>query len=73
MDGRASVERDGAPELPFDPRTGVQRPEIWQRRLDGDPVRMAPGCGAELRSMKAVWIDGGTRDEWFLDLYSSDV
>lgn len=63
-----SAREDGTPELPFDPRTGVLRPEIWQRWLDRDPVRMAPGYGAELRSMKAVWIDGGTRDEWFLDL-----
>jgi hypothetical protein len=63
-----SAREDGTPELPFDPRTGVLLPEIWQRWLDRDPVRMAPGYGAELRSMKAVWIDGGTRDEWFLDL-----
>ena len=73
MDGRASVAEDGTPELPFDPRTGVLRPEIRERWLDRDPVRMAPGYGAELRSMKSVWIDGGTRDEWFLELYSSDV
>ena len=45
------------------------RPEVWQRWLDWDPVRMvdrvrrraALACGP-------IWIDAGTRDEWFLDL-----
>ncbi|MFI6978848.1 alpha/beta hydrolase [Embleya sp. NPDC050154] len=59
---------DGTPQLPFDPRTGALRPEIWQRWLDWDPVRMAPLHGEALRSQRAIWIDAGTRDEWFLDL-----
>ncbi|MDX6431945.1 MAG: hypothetical protein QOE54_4311 [Streptosporangiaceae bacterium] len=63
-----SAREDGTPELPFDPRTGVLRPEIWQRWLDWDPVRMVPRHAEALRSLKAVWIDAGTRDEWFLDL-----
>jgi S-formylglutathione hydrolase FrmB len=63
-----SARQDGTPELPFDPRTGTLRPEIWQRWLDWDPVRMVPRYAEALRSLKAVWIDGGTRDEWFLDL-----
>ena len=63
-----SATEDGTPELPFDPRTGALRPEIWQRWLDRDPVRMAPRYAAALRSQRAIWIDAGTRDEWFLDL-----
>jgi hypothetical protein len=63
-----SAREDGTPELPFDTRTGVLRPEIWQRWLDWDPVRMVPGHAEAVRSLKAVWIDGGTRDEWFLDI-----
>lgn len=59
---------DGTPQLPFDPRTGALRPEIWQRWLDWDPVRMAPLHAEALRSQRAIWIDAGTRDEWFLDL-----
>ena len=35
-----SARDDGTPELPFDPRTGELRPEVWQRWLDWDPVRM---------------------------------
>jgi hypothetical protein len=42
-------------------------PEVWQRWLDRDPVRMAPRHAEALRSMRAVWIDAGTRDEYFLD------
>jgi S-formylglutathione hydrolase FrmB len=55
-------------ELPFDPRTGVLRPRVWQRWLDWDPVRMVPRYAGELRSLRAIWIDAGTRDEWFLDV-----
>jgi S-formylglutathione hydrolase FrmB len=63
-----SAGEDGTPELPFDPRTGMLRPEVWQRWLDWDPVRMVDGYVDALRSLRAVWIDAGTRDEHFLDL-----
>jgi Putative esterase len=63
-----SANQDGSVDLPFDPRTGVIRPEVWQRWLDWDPVRMAPKYADALRSQRAIWIDAGTRDEWFLDV-----
>jgi S-formylglutathione hydrolase FrmB len=63
-----SAEPDGTVELPFDPRTGVLRPQVWQRWLDWDPVRMVPRYAGELRSLRAIWIDAGIRDEWFLDV-----
>jgi S-formylglutathione hydrolase FrmB len=63
-----SAAEDGTPELPFDPATGVLRPDVWQRWLDWDPVRMAPRHAEAVRSLRAVWIDAGTSDEWFLDL-----
>ena len=63
-----SAQDDGTPELPFDPRSGVVRPDVWQRWLDWDPVRMVDRCADAVRSLRAVWIDAGTRDEWFLDL-----
>ncbi len=59
---------DGRPELPFDPRTGVLKPEVWQRWLEWDPVRMVPKYAEAMRSMRAIWIDGGTQDEWYLDI-----
>jgi hypothetical protein len=63
-----SPREDGTPELPFDPATGRIRPDVWQRWLDWDPVRMAPTYADALRTMRGIWIDAGTRDEYFLDL-----
>lgn len=63
-----SARPDGTPELPFDQRTGALRPEVWQRWLDWDPVRMVDRYVEAVRSLRAVWLDAGTRDEWFLDL-----
>jgi hypothetical protein len=63
-----SPREDGTPELPFDPRTGVLRDQVWQRWLKWDPVRMVPHYAEELRSLRGIWIDGGTKDEWFLDI-----
>jgi S-formylglutathione hydrolase FrmB len=63
-----SARPDGTVELPFDQQTGQLRPDVWQRWLDWDPVRMAPRYAAALRSQRAIWIDAGTRDDFFLDL-----
>lgn len=63
-----SAREDGTPELPFDPRTGVLRDEVWRRWLDWDPVRMVTRYAEAIRSLRAIWIDGGTKDEWFLDV-----
>ena len=63
-----SAREDGNVELPFDPRTGVLRAEVWQRWLDWDPVRMVPRYASALRSLRAIWIDAGSRDDYFLDL-----
>lgn len=65
-----SADENGTPQLPFDPRTGRLRPSVWQRWLDWDPVRMVEReeYAAAMRSMRGVWIDAGTRDEWYLDL-----
>ena len=68
-----SARPDGTVELPFDPRTGALREEVWQRWLDWDPVRMVPTYADALRSLKAIWIDAGTRDEWFLDIGAEAV
>jgi hypothetical protein len=63
-----SADPDGTVRLPFDPATGQLVPEIWDRWLAWDPVRMVAGHAEALRSMKAIYIDAGTRDEYFLDL-----
>jgi Putative esterase len=66
-----SARADGTPELPFEPASAALRPEVWQRWLDWDPVRMVPRYADAVRSLRAVWIDAGTRDDWFLDLGST--
>ena len=63
-----SATADGTPELPFDPVTGVLRPDVWQRWLDWDPVRMVPRYAAALRGLRGIWIDSGTRDDFYLDV-----
>jgi hypothetical protein len=63
-----SAREDGSVDLPFDPRTGVLRDEVWQRWLDWDPVRMVPRYASALRSLRGIWIDAGNRDDYFLDL-----
>jgi S-formylglutathione hydrolase FrmB len=68
-----SANDDGTIDLPFDTRTGVLRPDVWQRWLDFDPVRMAPRYADALRSLRAIWIDAGTRDEYFLDVGAEAV
>jgi S-formylglutathione hydrolase FrmB len=63
-----SAHEDGTVDLPFDPRTGALRPEVFQRWLDWDPVQMAPRYAGALRSLRGIWIDAGTRDDFYLDL-----
>ena len=63
-----SADDDGTPVLPFDPATGAVRPEVWARWLAWDPVRMVADHAEALRGMRGIWIDAGTRDEWYLDL-----
>jgi hypothetical protein len=68
-----SAEPDGTVVLPFDPRSGRLREAVWQRWLAWDPVRMVPRYADALRAQRAVWIDAGTRDEWYLDLGAQAV
>ncbi len=66
-----SADDDGTVVLPFDPATGVLRQDVWERWLNEDPVRMAPLYADALRSMRAIYIDAGRRDEFFLDVGAS--
>jgi hypothetical protein len=63
-----SAAADGTPMLPFDTATGRLLPDVWQRWLDWDPVRMVEQHADAVRSWRAVWIDAGERDEWYLDI-----
>jgi len=63
-----SADPDGTARLPFDPRTGTLRPDVWQRWLDVDPVRMVDRYADALRGLTSIWIDAGKNDNYFLDL-----
>ena len=63
-----SADEDGTVRLPFDPATGELLPEVWQRWLAWDPVRMVPRHADALRSLRAIYVDAGKRDEFYLDL-----
>jgi hypothetical protein len=63
-----SAEPDGTPVLPFDPHDGRLREDVWSRWLAWDPVRMVPKYADALGGLRAIWIDGGKSDEWFLDV-----
>jgi S-formylglutathione hydrolase FrmB len=63
-----SADPDGTVNLPFNTRTGELIAEIWDRWLALDPVRMVPDHAETLRSMRAIYIDAGKKDEYFLDL-----
>jgi len=57
-----------AGELPFDIATGQVREDVWERWLAWDPVRMVDAHADALRGLRAVYIDAGSRDEYYLDL-----
>ena len=63
-----SADEDGTVHLPFDLVTGELVPEVWERWLAWDPVRMVPKHAEGLRTMRAIYIDAGKRDQFFLDL-----
>ncbi len=65
-----SANEDGSIDLPFDVETAEVKPDVWERWLAWDPVRMArtEQHAASLRGMRAMWIDSGKSDEYYLDL-----
>jgi S-formylglutathione hydrolase FrmB len=63
-----SADDDGTVQLPYDVATGRMREDVWARWLEKDPVRMVQDHADALRSMRAIYIDAGTRDQFYLDL-----
>jgi S-formylglutathione hydrolase FrmB len=62
----------GAPpaycDLPFDPETGALDSNVWKRWLEFDPVRLVERHADSLRSLRLLFLDCGTQDEFYLDL-----
>jgi S-formylglutathione hydrolase FrmB len=63
-----SADDDGTVRLPFDVATAALVPDVWDRWLTYDPVRIAAARPGAAAGMRAVWIDAGNHDEYFLDL-----
>ncbi len=55
-------------DLPFDLKTGEIRSEIWSKWLENDPVRLVEKSVENLKLLKLLFIDAGTRDEFGLDV-----
>ncbi len=55
-------------DLPFDLETGEVRNDVWEKWLAHDPVRLVEKHHADLKTLKLLYIDAGTRDEFALDL-----
>jgi enterochelin esterase family protein len=53
-------------DFPFDLETGEFRPAVWERWRAWDPVQMADAHAAALRSLRAIYVDCGTKDEFAL-------
>lgn len=53
-------------ELPFDPRTGARRPEVWERWLAFDPVVACERYAGALRTLELLYLEAGDRDEFHL-------
>ena len=53
-------------DLPFDERTGLLKPGVWKRWEANDPVFMARALARNLKRLKSIYLDCGTRDEFHL-------
>lgn len=55
-------------ELPFDLYSGELRPQVWAKFREFDPVNAAERYAANLRRLKVLWVDCGTKDQFHLYL-----
>lgn len=52
--------------LPVDLATAEPRPDVWARWLAHDPLRLLAAHEAALRSLRLLYLDCGTKDEFHL-------
>lgn len=55
-------------DLPFDVKTGEIREDVWKKWKENDPVELVEKHAENLKSLKLLFIDAGTRDEFNLDI-----
>ena len=53
-------------DFPFDLKTGEFRPAVWARWRAWDPVNMVPRHLKNLRRLKFIYIDCGSKDEFHI-------
>jgi enterochelin esterase family protein len=53
-------------DFPFDLETGELKPDVWTRWLQLDPVRMIDRYADNLKKLRLLFIDCGSRDEFNL-------
>jgi S-formylglutathione hydrolase FrmB len=53
-------------DLPFDPETGEIEEAVWARWLTWDPVFMAERYAESLRTLRLIYIECGSRDQYNL-------
>ncbi|HSQ59574.1 MAG TPA: alpha/beta hydrolase-fold protein [Acidobacteriota bacterium] len=55
-------------DLPFDLETGALRPDVFERWLAHDPLRMVERHAEGLRGTRLLFLDCGSDDEFYLEL-----
>jgi enterochelin esterase family protein len=53
-------------DLPCDLESGARREDVWARWLEHDPLTLLEARAEALRSMKLLFMDCGTKDEFHL-------
>jgi S-formylglutathione hydrolase FrmB len=62
------LESPGRVLLPFEVASGKLIPEVWERWLERDPVRMAPRYAQSLKTLRHIHVEAGRSDEYMLDV-----
>jgi enterochelin esterase family protein len=53
-------------DIPIDEETGEIREDVWEKWQGWDPVYLAERYADALRSLRLIYLDAGTRDEFHL-------
>ena len=63
-----SADEDGTVRLPFDLAPAGSSTTSGSAGWPGTRCGWCRGYADALRGLKAIYLDGGTRDEWYLEL-----
>lgn len=55
-------------DLPFDLKTGEMISDVWVRWIKNDPIFMVEKYVENLKTLKLLYLDAGTKDEFALDI-----